>query len=210
MSRDWYIRVLGIRVFKKFNKQLISKTTEVKVKNNIFKIRNLVIVFLVLAFAATLNAQGLKIGYVNSAKILQELPEAQEAQKKLDATGKGWQAELEKMSKDLQDKYDGYQKKQGMLTDQAKAAAQQELGELEQKAYKYRTEKFGNDGELAQQTEKLLSPIKDKVLKMIQQIAKEEKLSFVFDRNEQIMVLLYGDTNFDYTYKVLDRLKRSK
>ena len=179
-------------------------------KNNIFKIRNLVIVFLVLAFAVALNAQGLKIGYVNSAKILQELPEAQEAQKKLDAMGKGWQGELEKMSKDLQEKYDGYQKKQGMLTDQAKAAAQQELGELEQKAYKYRTEKFGNDGELAQQTEKLLSPIKDKVLKMIQQIAKEEKLSFVFDRNEQIMVLLYGDTNFDYTYKVLDRLKRSK
>jgi outer membrane protein len=168
------------------------------------------IFFLLIAFVAISSAQGLKIGYVNSAKILQELPEAQEAQKKLDAMGKGWQEELEKMSKELQTKYEDYQKKQGMMNEQAKLAVQQELVELEQKAYKYRSDKFGNDGELAAQTEKLLTPIKDKVLKMIQQIAKDEKLSFVFDRNEQIMVLLYGDTNFDYTYKVLDRLKRSK
>lgn len=179
-------------------------------KNDNLMTRSLMIFFLLIALVAASSAQGLKIGYVNSAKILQELPEAQEAQKKLDAIGKGWQEELEKMSKELQTKYEDYQKKQGMMNEQAKLAVQQELVELEQKAYKYRSDKFGNDGELAVQTEKLLTPIKDKVLKMIQQIAKDEKLSFVFDRNEQIMVLLYGDTNFDYTYKVLDRLKRSK
>jgi outer membrane protein len=179
------------------------------VKKNIF-VKNLVLIVTVFSFVAISNSQSIKIGYVNSAKILQELPEAQEAQKKLDAMGKGWQDELEKMSKELQTRYDEYQKKQGMLNEQAKVSTQQELVDLEQKAYKYRTEKFGNDGELAQQTEKLLTPIKDKVLKMIQQIAKEEKLTFVFDRNEQIMVLLYGDANYDYTYKVLDRLKRSK
>lgn len=179
-------------------------------KNENLITRSLLIFFLLISFVAASNAQALKIGYVNSAKILQELPEAQEAQKKLDAMGKGWQEELEKMSKELQTRYEDYQKKQGMMNEQAKLAVQQELVELEQKAYKYRADKFGNDGELADQTEKLLTPIKDKVLKMIQQIAKEEKLSFVFDRNEQIMVLLYGDTNFDYTFKVLDRLKRSK
>jgi outer membrane protein len=179
-------------------------------KNYILVTRNLMIFVLLLAFAAGLNAQNLKIGYVNSAKILQELPEAQEAQKKLDAMGKGWQDELEKMSKDLQSKYEEYQKKQAMMTESAKLTTQQELVDLEQKAYKYRTDKFGTDGELAKQTESILTPIKDKVLKTIQQIAKEEKISFVFDRNEQIMVLLYGDANYDYTYKVLDRLKRVK
>ncbi len=177
--------------------------------NFILKISAVCIIILAVSFSTSL-AQGVKLGFVNSAKILKELPEAQEAQKKLDAKGKAWQDELEKMSKDLQKRYEDYQKKSGMLNEQAKLAAQQELVELEQTVLKFRSEKFGSDGELAIETEKLLEPIKEKVLKAIEQIAKEEKISFIFDRNDQIMVLLYGDVNFDYTFKVLDKLKRSK
>lgn len=177
--------------------------------NSLIKKLSIILIILTSSFGI-LNSQTLKIGYVNSAKILQEYPEAQEAQKKLDNMGKAWQNELEKMSKELQKKYEDYQKQQGLMTEQKKLAAQQELVELEQKVYQFRSDKFGSDGELAQETEKLLQPIKDKVLKVIQQVAKEEKLTFVFDRNETIMVMLYGDPAYDYTYKVLDRLKRSK
>ncbi len=180
-------------------------------KNQILKMQNLLIVLIAIVLVAGVSfGQQMKIGYVNSAKILQEYPEAQEAQKKLDNMGKVWQAELEKMSKDLQKQYEDYQKQQGMMPEQKKLARQQELVELEQKFNQYRTQKFGNDGELADETEKLLQPIKDKVLKVIQQVAKDEKISFIFDRNETIMVLLYGDPAFDYTYKVLDKLKRTK
>lgn len=177
--------------------------------NSLIKKLTYILIFSLFSFSVVFS-QTLKIGYVNSAKILQEYPEAQEAQKKLDNMGKAWQNELERMSKELQKKYEDYQKQQGMMTEQKKLAAQQELVELEQKVYQFRNDKFGSDGELAQETEKLLQPIKDKVLKVIQQIAKEEKLTFVFDRNETIMVMLYGDPAYDYTYKVLDRLKRSK
>ncbi len=180
-------------------------------KNININIKILLVFILVLTLGLSIsNTQTMKIGYVNSAKILQELPEAQEAQKKLDAMGKTWQDELEKMTKDLQTKYEAYQKQQGMMNEQTKLATQQDLVELEQRAYQYRTEKFGSDGELAKQSDKLLSPIKDKVLKIIQQVAKEEKISFIFDRNEAIMVLLYGDPAYDYTFRVIDRLKRSK
>ena len=172
--------------------------------------KTVVVVLMVsLLFAANALSQ-LHIGFVNSAKILQESAEAQEAQKKIDASGKTWQAELEKMSKDLQQKYDEYQKKESMLTEQAKRDQREELVAQEQKGYQYRQEKFGQNGELDQLTDSLLTPVKKKVLKVIEQLAKEEKLQFVFDRNEQINILLYGDTAFDYTYKVIDKLKRNK
>src|SRR5712672_3572922 len=58
--------------------------------------------FMLFLSGSRATAQVPKIGYVNSAKVLQEFPEAQEAQKKLDAMGKGWQAELERMDKELQ------------------------------------------------------------------------------------------------------------
>jgi outer membrane protein len=163
----------------------------------------------IIVSSAAVFAQA-KIGYVNSAKVLQEFPEAQEAQKKIDAKGKEWQGELEKMSKDLQMRYEEYQKKESMLTEQAKRDQREELVALEQRGYQYRQEKFGTGGELDALSDSLLTPIKKKVMKVIEQLAKKEKLQFVFDRNEQILVLLYGDSSFDYTYQVIDMLKRGK
>jgi outer membrane protein len=170
----------------------------------------LIILIILAALPTTAAAQSPKIGYVNSAKILTEFPEAIEANKKLDGMGKKWQADLEKMSKEFQTKYEEYQKKEPLLKEEEKRSRQAELTEQQQKVLQYRQEKFGNDGELAIATDSLLRPIKLKVMKVIEQVAKEQKIQFMFDRNEQIIVLLYGEAKFDYTNLVIDRLKRGE
>ena len=167
------------------------------------------IVLLVL-FGAVALAQTQKIGYVNSTKIFQEYPAALEAQKKIDAIGRPFQDSLDAMQKSLQARYEDYQKKESMMNDQTKRTEQQKLVEMERRANEYRVEKFGQDGELAHQTEKIINPIREKIKTAIAAIAKEEKYSFVFDKTEQIQVLLYGDPNQDITFKVIDRLKRGK
>jgi outer membrane protein len=177
------------------------------VKQLTFFIVIIVFSFLLIGSA---SGQGLKIGYVNSSKILQEYPDAIEANKKLDAMSKQWQAQLETMSKDLQQKYEDFQKKEPLLKEDEKRVQREELIALEQRGVQFRQEKFGNDGELAIATDSLLRPIKQKVMNIIQQIAKDEKIQFIFDRNEQIMVLLYGEAKYDYTNLVIDRLKRGK
>jgi len=168
------------------------------------------VILVLVFFGGMLHAQSSKIGYVNSAKILQEFPEAQEAQKKLDATGKRWQEELEQKSKELQQKYEEFQKKESMLSDQAKRDQREELVALEQRGVQFRQDKFGQAGELAQMTDSLLAPIKKKVMKVIEAVAKHEGLQFVFDRNDQVLVLLYGDPKNDFTHEVIDWLKRGK
>ena len=169
---------------------------------------NLTILFLLTVTLALAAHAQVKIGYVNSAKVLQEFPEAQDAQHKLDAMGKTWQGELEKMEKELQVKYDDYQKKEPLLKDDEKRAQRDDLMALQQKGIQFRQMKFGNDGELAIATDSLLRPIKQKVMKIIEQVAKSEKIQFMFDRNDQILVLLYGEAKFDYTNLVIDKLKR--
>jgi outer membrane protein len=164
----------------------------------------------VLLFAAPVLAQNQKIGYVNSTKIFQELPAAQEAQKKIDAIQKPLQDSVEAMQKDLQGRYEDYQKKEALMNDAAKKAKQQELVELERRYNEFRVEKFGNDGELAKQTEKIINPIRERIRQAIGAVAKEEKYSFVFDKTEQIQILLYGDPAHDITFKVIDKLKRGK
>jgi len=154
------------------------------------------------------QAQSVKIGYVNSAKVLQEFPEAIEAQKKLDQIGLQWQTELEKMEKELQTKYEEFQKKEPLLKDEEKRSQRDDLLALQQKGIQYRQDKFGNDGALAHATDSLLRPIKQKVMKVIETVAKEQKVQFMFDRNDQILVLLYGEAKYDYTFQIIDRLKR--
>ena len=160
----------------------------------------------VLVLTSTVIAQqgSLKIGYVNSEKIINELPEAKDAQQKLEGLVKSWQDEIEGRAKALQAKYEEYQKQSNMLNESAKQARQKELVEEEQKLNQYRTDK---QQELALQREKVMKPIQEKVYKAIEVVAKKEKLSFVFDKANDVP-LLYADAKFDYTDDVQIYLKR--
>ncbi len=162
--------------------------------------------FAALVFTTALFAQQStqKIGYVNSETIIKELPEAKDSQAKLESILKGWQEEIEKRGAALQSKYEEYQKQSNMLNESSKQAKQKELVEEEQKLNQYRQEK---QQELKVQQEKIMKPIQEKVFKAIATVAKEQKLAFVLDRATEVPVL-YADPQYDYTFKVLDMLKR--
>ena len=153
------------------------------------------------------QTQTQKIGFVNSSTIFNELPEAKDATAQLEAISKPVQDSLDMMKKDLQAKYDDYQKKEPLMTDAAKRSAQQEIQELQQRATEFAQLK---DQELSKRREKIVAPLKDKILKAIARIAKAEKYTYVFDQNDQINILLYADPKDDLTNRVLDNLKRGK
>jgi outer membrane protein len=151
-----------------------------------------------------------RIGYVNSAKIFQELPAAQEAQKKIDAISKPMQDTLEAMQREFQASLEDYQKREAMLNDASKKEQQQKLMDLQQRFKEYQVEKFGQEGELARASERIVNPIREKIKKAISDVAREQKYNFVFDKTEQIQILLYGDPKDDLTLEVLLKLKKEK
>lgn len=151
-----------------------------------------------------------RIAYVNSTKIFQELPAAQEAQRRIDGISKPLQDSLDTMQKDLQAQYEEYQKKETLYNDATKKSEQQRLIEYERRVQQFRTDKFGQEGDLAKQTELIINPIRDRIKAAIAAVAKEERYNFVFDKTDQIQILLYGDAKDDVTYKVIDKLKRGK
>lgn len=159
-------------------------------------------------FAASPKDSTLKIGYVNSATILDQLPDAQASQRKLDALMKAWSDTVDQMSKQYQANLDAYNKQAAVMTDQAKQQAQQEITNFQQQILAYRQQKVAQGGELDQTRERLLKPIRDRVYGVIGQVAKEQKMQYVFDKREDMAVILYADPEFDLTYKVLDILNR--
>ena len=147
-----------------------------------------------------------QIGWINSQAIMEKLPEAQEAQRQLDQLVADWQSELSKMQNDWQKKFDDYDRRKLILTDQGRAEAERELMELDKKISELRTKKFGQNGELFAKQNELMKPVQDKIFKGIQDVAKEEGYDYVFDKTGDIL-LMYTNDKYDLTAKVLERLK---
>jgi outer membrane protein len=172
------------------------------------KHRPIITLLILILASCTAGAQAPKLGYVDSQKIFEGMPEAQKAQKELDATLKIWQDTLETLSKSFQSQYEAYQAQQATMTEAASKVRQQELLKLQGEIQDYRTRKFSQGGEAATLRTKALQPLQEKVLKAIEEVAKEEKLTFMFDKMQEATIVLYADAKVDYTFKVLDKLKR--
>ena len=164
------------------------------------------VVALMLVFAAASAWGQVKIGHISSEAIMKQLPDAQDAQKQLDALVAQWQAELNKMQADWKQRYVDYDRKKLIMTDQRRADTERELRELDQKIADYRNQKFGQNGELFQKQEELMKPIQDRVFAAIQEIAQEDGYDYIFDKSGEIL-LMYTNEKLDLTQKVLDRLQ---
>lgn len=178
---------------------------------------------LLLIFFVTVNLTGqekdLKIGFVDSEVILKQLPESQlildtleNLQKLYVDTIKARETEIKEKAENLKAKYEEAQRK--IKNNEIKSQAEQdaiteELTELERElqnldealtVYKQKVQQ-----ELLQKQQEMFKPLKDKITKAIEDVAKANKISFVFDKADGN--LLYGDKEFDITFKVLDKLK---
>ena len=58
---------------------------------------------------------------------------------------------------------------------------------------------------MLQKQDELFKPVKEKITKTIEDVSKSLKINFLFDKADG--TLLYGDKDFDITFKVLDKLK---
>ena len=162
----------------------------------------------IVLFSSVGLSQAAKIAYVNSETILRELPEAQQVKKELEDTIKVWQDELSQMSQQLKDGSDDYQRKEALLDPKAKADKLKELQNLQQRAQEYQFQKFDQrEGAAVKMRERRFAPIQERVMKVIEKVAKENGFNYVFDKLEAATNLLYADQKFDLTYKVIDRLK---
>ncbi len=160
----------------------------------------------ILALACAGAAAQMKIGHINSETIMQTLPEAIDAQKSIDALVAGWEADLQKMQADWKKKFDDFDKRKLILTDQVRADQERELRELDQSITDFRSKKFGQNGELFQKQGEIMKPIQNKMFHVLEEVAKDDGYDYIFDRSGEILVL-YANDKYDLTQRVLQRMQ---
>lgn len=147
-----------------------------------------------------------KIGWVDTQEIMKQLPEAVEAQGKLDALIAQWQSDINKLQNQLQQEANNYQKRRLILPEQARVQEEQKLSDLQKKIADLRNQRFGQNGDLYQQQNTIMRPVQEKILKAIQDVAKEGNYDYIFDKSGQVL-LMYANNKYDVTQQVIDKLK---
>jgi len=160
-------------------------------------------------FAQTNTAQ-FKVGYVDSEVILAQFPEAIKAKSDLEGLVAVWRKETDSLTQDLQKQYADFQKQANTMKPEEQQKVQKIVLEKDQKLQQYKEQKFAQpNGEYFVRQDQLMAPVKKKIFKAIEDIAKEEGMQFILDKAGEVIVL-YADAQYDVTFKVLDRLKRGK
>ncbi|MBN1398580.1 MAG: OmpH family outer membrane protein [Bacteroidetes bacterium] len=161
----------------------------------------------ILLFTIPLSSQ-VKIAHFNSEAIIKELPDAIDAQAQLDKMVAEWQQELNKMEGEWKSKYEEYDKRKLIMTDQRRAQAENELQEMDKKIVDYRNKYFGQNGELFKKQNELMKPVQDRIFKAVQDVAVEEGYDYVLDKSGDIL-LMYANEKYDLTQKIFEKLKVS-
>lgn len=131
-----------------------------------------------LALTAAVFAQAPKLGYINSAELLQGMPDVTKADNDLKVFAKAYQDQLETMSKEYEKKVKDYQAGQAAMSDAVKEVKAKEIQDLQarmESTNQSATEK------VQKKKEDLYKPILEKADKAIKAVAAEKGYDYVFD-----------------------------
>lgn len=145
-----------------------------------------------------------KIAYVNSQKILAEVPGRADAEAQMQKEMEGYRAEVQKMSDSLNVLVSAYNKAEPTLSATAKAARQKDI-QSKESAYQQRVQQLEQQAQ--QRQAELMRPIMQNINKVIEQIRSEDGYAMVFDAGNQAGVVVAADSSLDITAKVIARLK---
>lgn len=167
-----------------------------------------ILVGLCLVFLSfgTVFAQ-MKLGYVNSQKILLTYPDAIDAQKKLDAENNKWSTELQKKEEEFRSIQETLEQQSLLLSDAKKQERQQELQNLYVNIQQFQNDKWGENGEFFKRKEEFFLPIIEKINNAIHKIGEDGDYDFIFDSIAG-NILHTKEDKYDLTDLVLEELEK--
>ena len=150
------------------------------------------------------NAQS-RYAVINTKYILDKIPEYKEADKKLKALGDQWQQEIDEKQVVLDKMYKNYEAEQFMLSDDLKKKREDELFVREKELRDLQKKRFGYEGDLFKERQKMVKPIQDKVYNAVQKLATARSYDFILDKSEGITII-FADPKLDKSDDILKEL----
>jgi outer membrane protein len=161
----------------------------------------LIVATLPLAAQAEAQAQEVRIGIVNTERILRDSAPAKAAELKLKQEFVKRDEELQKLAARLKETNDKLERDSAVLAETDRTKRQREAAELDRELQR-RTREFRDD--VNQRKNEELSQVVERSRKVIRQVAEQEKYDLVVED------AIYFNARIDITDKVLRALNGSK
>ena len=160
----------------------------------------LVLTVLALGIGFGANAQGQKIGYVDSQAIIDMMPEGANIQQDLQAYYTELQSELQAMATEYQTKMRDYEANSATMSNILRQSKEKEIIDLQGRIQEFQA---NAENDLAAKQEELSKPMLDKIKAAIDAVVKAKGLAYVF---EKTVILSIGDGAIDVTSDVKAKL----
>ena len=159
-------------------------------------------VVLTMGVSFGVNAQSLKVGHVDSAAIMEMLPERAKLEQDLQTYAAELQTEIQAMYAEYQNKVQDYQANEATMSNLIRQSKQKEILDLET-----RIQEFQGNADLALQNKQLelITPLIEKVQNAVNVVGKEKGFTYILDKSAGAVVFI-GDNAIDITADVKARL----
>lgn len=144
-----------------------------------------VIAFMVVAMSVSAQQAPVKLGHIQSDKLIAAMPEMIEARKKLEAKQEEVQKESQNLKEQYQTKAADYAKNVNTYSDIIRTSKEQELQELYQRIQRFEENAMNS---LTQTRDELFQPIYEKATNAIKEVGKENGFTYIFDLNSGAVV----------------------
>ena len=172
------------------------------------KVLFLLTVISLLSFTSNAQQRGVRIGYIDTEYILQNVPEYQDATAQLETKVVQWKSEVDQRLAALDQKKAQLNNERVLLTKELYDERFEDISFEEKEILDYQQNRFGPNGDLMIQKQQLIQPIQDQIFAAVQEIADGKQYDFIFDKSADV-VMLYSAERFDISELVLRSITRS-
>jgi Skp family chaperone for outer membrane proteins len=168
----------------------------------------LLFTFIILSFSSFAQKTQ-RIGYIDMEYILENIPEYNEAQAKINAKAVVWQNNVEKQQKEIETLKAELNNEKAILTKELIEEKEEDIQIKELDLKKLQAAYFGADGDLYLLRQQLVKPVQDLVYNAVQDIATKRKYDFVLD-NSSDLIMLYTNNQYDISELVISSISKTK
>lgn len=146
--------------------------------------KNLVILATILLLPLGAFAQD-KFGFINSQELMALMPERATIEQQTEELAKQYEEEMLKMREEYYGKIKEFQEKQATMPESIKEARQTEIMDLEQRIQAIQQTAYAD---IQKKQEAWIAPVRDKIMKAIDQVGAENGFTYIFDMAAQSII----------------------
>ncbi len=155
--------------------------------------------------APAVQAQDMKIGFVEPRAVLERMPEMRAVQQRLQNFAERKQNELIQKERELQTEVELYQQKVGVISEQARQSEEERLNALDTE---FRQMQQQAQQEMAQQRAQLMQPLLEQIQQAIDAVAARKGLDYVLNTTTSggDVIILYVSPQVRDEYDITDEV----